>query len=80
MGVIIMAVTIEKGNGNYIMVSFNYGHDKVAAIKKIKGSRWNEAKRAWIVPNTKEALDAISVAFCDEDIIFDSSIIDLLDS
>ena len=29
-----MAVTIEKGNGNYIMVSFNYGYDKVAAIKK----------------------------------------------
>ena len=75
-----MAVTIEKGNGNYIMVSFNYGYDKVAAIKKIKGSTWNEAKRVWIVPNTKEALDAISVAFCDEDIIFDSSIIDLLDS
>ncbi|HBX47648.1 MAG TPA: integrase, partial [Clostridiaceae bacterium] len=48
-----MAVTIEKGNGNYIMVSFNYGYDKVAAIKKIKGSRWNEAKRVWIVPNTK---------------------------
>ncbi|HCL50392.1 MAG TPA: integrase, partial [Clostridiaceae bacterium] len=50
-----MAVTIKKGDGNYIMVSFSYGHDKVSAIKKVKGSRWNEAKRAWIVPNTKEA-------------------------
>ena len=73
-----MAVTIAKGNGNYIMVSFNYGYDKVSAIKKIEGSRWNEMKKAWIVPNTKKALDAIAVAFCDEDIIFDSSI-DLFD-
>lgn len=73
-----MAVTIEKGNGNYIMVSFGYAYDKVSAIKKIEGSRWNEKKKAWIVPNTKKALDAISVAFCDEDIIFNSSI-DLFD-
>ncbi|WP_035291427.1 hypothetical protein [Clostridium sp. KNHs214] len=73
-----MAVTIEKFNDNYIMVSFNYSYDNVSAIKKIEGSRWNEGKKAWIVPNTNKALYAISVAFCDEDIIFDSSI-DLFD-
>ena len=73
-----MAVTIEKVNDNYIMVSFNYSYDNVSAIKKIEGSRWNEAKKAWIVPNTNKSLHAISVAFCDEDIIFDSSV-DLFD-
>lgn len=73
-----MAITIEKGNDNYILISFSYGYDKVSAIKKIEGSRWNEVKKAWIVPNTKKALEAISIAFCDEDIIFDSSI-DLFD-
>ncbi|MBV1817128.1 integrase [Clostridium cochlearium] len=73
-----MAVTIEKVNDNYIMVSFNYSYDNVSAIKKIEGSRWNEAKKAWIVPNTSKVLYEISVAFCDEDIIFDSSI-DLFD-
>ena len=36
-----MAVTIEKVNDNYIMVSFNYSYDNVSAIKKIEGSRWN---------------------------------------
>ncbi|MEG0371257.1 MAG: integrase [Clostridium sp.] len=73
-----MAVTIEKGDGNYIMISFSYDYDKVSAIKKIEGSRWNETKKAWIVPNTKKAINIISVDFCDEDIIFDSSI-DLFD-
>ncbi|KEI03494.1 integrase [Clostridium botulinum] len=73
-----MAITIEKVSDNYIMVSFNYSYDNVSAIKKIEGSRWNEAKKAWIVSNTTKAIHAISVAFCDEDIIFDSSV-DLFD-
>ncbi|AEB75617.1 hypothetical protein [Clostridium botulinum] len=73
-----MAVTIEKVDDNYIMVSFKYSYDNVSAIKKIEGSRWNEAKKAWVVPNTSKAIHAISVAFCDEDIIFDSSV-DLFD-
>ncbi|KEI15168.1 MULTISPECIES: hypothetical protein [Clostridium] len=73
-----MAVTIGKVDDNYIMVSFNYSYDNVSAIKKIEGSRWNEAKKAWVVPNTSKAIHAISVAFCDEDIIFDSSV-DLFD-
>lgn len=69
-----MAVTIGKVNDNYIMVSFNYSYDNVSAIKKIEGSRWNEDKKAWILPNTSKVLYEISLAFCDENIIFDSSI------
>lgn len=69
-----MAVRIEKGQGDYIIVSFTYGYDKVSAIKRIAGSRWNAKIQGWIVPNTKKALDEVSLAFCDEDIIFDSSV------
>lgn len=73
-----MAVTIEKGQGDFLNISFDYSYEKVAAIKKISGNRWNPIKKLWTVPISRQALDALALAFCDDDIIFDSSI-DLFD-
>lgn len=69
-----MAVRIEKEEENYLSISFDYSYEKVSAVKRIAGSRWDPIKSSWLVPITNESLDAIAMAFCDEDIIFDSSI------
>lgn len=73
-----MAVRIEKRDENYLSISFDYSYEKVSEIKRIAGSRWDPIKSSWLVPISNEALDAIAMTFCDEDIIFDSSI-DLFD-
>ena len=73
-----MAVRIEKGQGNFLIISFDYSHDKISAIKTIDGHKWDPIKKQWTIPITKRALEAIAIAFCDDDIIFDSSI-DLFD-
>ncbi|WP_410506243.1 integrase [Haloimpatiens sp. FM7315] len=74
MEVNIMAVRIEKSSEDYLMVSFNYSYDKVSSIKEIEGARWNEGNKSWVIPNNRKAINEIALAFCDDDIIFDSSV------
>jgi hypothetical protein len=69
-----MSVRIEKGQGDFLIISFDYSYEKVSAIKKIDGHRWDPIKKEWTIPISRKALEAISVAFCDDDIIFDSSV------
>jgi len=69
-----MAVTIEKGQGDFLIISFDYSYEKVAAIKKIGGHKWDPVKKQWTVPISRRALESLAIAFCDDDIIFDSSI------
>ena len=72
-----MSVRIEKGQGDFLNISFDYSYEKVAAIKNISGHRWDPVKKHWTIPISKQAIEAVAVAFCDDDIIFDSSTIEL---
>lgn len=69
-----MTIKIEKGNDNELFISFTYDYERIRRIKEIEGHRWNPKLKHWILPNTKESLNKLAVAFYDEEIIIDPSL------
>lgn len=68
-------ISKEKDDDDRLYVSFNYTEDRIRRIKKIQGNKWNYRNKSWSVPNTKETIDRIVLAFYDEEVMLDASLI-----
>ncbi|GAA0748326.1 hypothetical protein [Clostridium oceanicum] len=68
-------ISKEKDDDDRLYVSFNYTEDRIRRIKKIQGNKWSYKNKSFSVPNTKETIDRIVLAFYDEEVMLDASLI-----
>ncbi|MCT4607314.1 MAG: hypothetical protein N4A64_14655 [Marinisporobacter sp.] len=64
-----MTIQIEKEKDENLYISFTYDVERVRRIKSIKGSYWNDQKKAWAIPYNKETLLKFLQLFSDEEIL-----------
>lgn len=69
-----MGVVVSKANTGDITVSFKYDPFFVEKIKTIPGHKWNQEKKYWSFPNSRQILDKILSAFAGEDLDIDPSL------
>jgi integrase/recombinase XerD len=69
-----MTVRLVKRNEKEISVYFPYSEERVNAIRKVKGRRWDPENICWNVPNTDQCLQRIFQLFSKEKVVLDSSL------
>lgn len=64
-----MAIFVNKGNNNNLLITFEYNKERVLKIKRLS-NRWDPQNKNWEIPYTKESINNLSGVFCDEEIIY----------
>ena len=64
-----MAIYVQKGLDNRLIVRFNYNRAWVTNIKQIQGSYWHADKKYWTIPNLPENLEQLRTLFANEDLV-----------
>ena len=56
-----MIVKVTSGGPRCAAVSFPQGFTRpvLDAVRSVKGRRWNEDKKVWLIPDTRESFDAL---------------------
>ncbi|MFA7572906.1 MAG: site-specific tyrosine recombinase/integron integrase [Lutispora sp.] len=70
-----MAIQIEKGISEELLLSFDYNTEYIRKVKTIKNRKWNPQKKCWIISNNKESIDQIIKVFDVTEIIDNTGLI-----
>lgn len=63
-----MGVSVSKDNTGNITVAFKYDPFYIEKVKAVPGHKWNQEKKYWRFPNSRQILDKILSAFAGEDL------------
>ncbi|MCX5812293.1 MAG: site-specific integrase [Proteobacteria bacterium] len=69
-----MGVSLSKDNTGSLTVAFKYDPLFVEKVKTIPGHKWNQEKKYWSFPNSKQILDTIIFTFAGEDLNIDPTL------
>jgi len=69
-----VGVSLSKDNAGSLTVAFKYNPFFVEKVKTIPGHKWNQEKKCWSFPNSKQILDAIISTFAGEDLNIDPTL------
>lgn len=69
-----MGVSVSKDNAGSLTIAFKYDPFFVEKIKTVPGHKWNQEKKYWSFPNSRQILDKILSAFAGEDLDIDPSL------
>jgi integron integrase len=69
-----VGVSVSKDNAGSLTIAFKYDPFFVEKIKTVPGHKWNQEKKYWSFPNSRQILDKILSAFAGEDLDIDPSL------
>lgn len=64
-----MAIYVQNGLNNRLIVRFNYNRAWVMNIKQVYGSCWHADKKYWTIPNLPENLEQLQNLFANEELV-----------
>ncbi|CAA7599985.1 Integrase [Acididesulfobacillus acetoxydans] len=73
MGRDCVAIQVNKGNDENLIITFEYSPARVKKVKQVT-RRWNPLGKYWEMPFTEDAVERLVKAFADEEVRFDPSI------
>ena len=65
-----MALVVNKGNEQNLIITFDYSLERVRKIKQVS-NRWNPLGKYWEIPYTELPIKRLLNVFQDEEIIFE---------
>lgn len=69
-----MKITISKQNHRNearLRLDFDYNQALIALVKQIDGAAWSRSTKAWLVPDTKEALEKLKTLLTEHELMFE---------
>jgi len=66
-----VGVSVSKDNAGSLTVAFKYDPFFVEKVKAIPGHKWNQEKKYWSFPNSRQILDKILSTFAGEELDID---------
>lgn len=60
-----MTVRVEKGETGWLRVRFPYSPERVEQVRGIRGRRWVQKEKVWVVPDCEESIRQLTAAFND---------------
>jgi site-specific recombinase XerD len=68
-GTYVMSISLERGNNNDIIVSFDYSVERIGKMKLIQGSHYDHKLNCWSIPYKKNAYNKLVDLFKNEELI-----------
>lgn len=69
-----MPIQVSKGKPGELELVFTYNKDYIAKVKSIKGRRWDEKNKKWLIPDCKESIELLVKLFTKGEVVFDKNI------
>ena len=69
-------IRVQAGNAGEMIVRFTYTEDRVEKIRTIIGRKWDPDTKCWIVPRSKESVDALLAVFEEDRVAVEPELLD----
>lgn len=66
-----LSIQVSKGQNGLLELDVPYNKDHIVRVKTIKGRRWDEKTRRWMIPDCRESVEQLTKLFSEEELQID---------